>query len=271
MTAAAVRLTEAWLRRLRERLDRAPARPRVPLLLARVERDDPVAIGSIESSLALQLAGAGLALRDAGETWRIEVPTGAAPELAVAAIAQWLQANGHGSAWRGELLSVTDAAGATVASIERAAVRPLGIATFAVHLVASDANDRVWVQQRAFDKATDPGRWDTTMGGLVSADETIAQTLERETWEEAGLHIGDLRGVTPLGRFTVRRPLVQGYMVEHIEMFEAVVPQGRLPINQDGEVERFECLDRAALVARLHADAFTFEAANILATWLERH
>jgi hypothetical protein len=59
-------------------------------------------------------------------------------------------------------------------------------------------------------------------------------------------------------------------MVEHIDMFEAVVPRGQAPVNQDGEVARFECLDLATLAVRLHADMFALEAGLILATWLER-
>ena len=103
MTVADSLLNQAWLRGLREQLDRAPARPRVPLLLAHGDGSEPVAIGSIESASALQLAGAGLALRDDGGAWRIEVPAGATPKAALAAIAHWLHANGLGSAWRGEL------------------------------------------------------------------------------------------------------------------------------------------------------------------------
>ena len=98
----------------------------------------------------------------------------------------------------------------------------LGIATHAVHLIARAENGSVWVQQRAFDKDTDPLRWDTTTGGLVAAGESIAQTLARETWEEAGLRVAELQNVTAIGRFTVRRPVPGGYMVEHIDMFEAV-------------------------------------------------
>ena len=108
------------------------------------------------------------------------------------------------------------------------------------------------------------------MGGLVAAGESNAQALARETWEEAGLRVEALCELAAFGRFTVRRPVADGYMVEHIEMFEAVAPEGLAPLNQDGEVERFECVDRAALVERLHADGFTLEAAMILARWLER-
>ena len=260
----------AWLQRLHERLDEPPSQPRTPLALA-VGSALPVAvIGSIEATLALDLAGAGLPLRDAGDAWQIEVPDETAIASTLAAVAQWLLANGRAGAARDELLAVTDTAGRSVGAIERAVVRPLGIATHAVHLVVRDERGQAWVQQRAFDKATDPGRWDTTVGGLVAAGESIAQTLLRESWEEAGLRVETLEALAAFGRFTVRRPVADGYMVEHIEMFDALAPVGLAPANQDGEVERFECLDRAALVERLHADAFTPEAAMILARWLER-
>jgi 8-oxo-dGTP pyrophosphatase MutT (NUDIX family) len=267
-----MRLNEAWLARLRQRLDAPPLQPRAPLAIA-VGGAVPVAIiGSIEATLALELAGAGLPLRDAGDAWQIEVPASAnatqAIDAALAAIARWLHDNGRVGKWRDELLAVTDAAGTPIGSVERAVVRPLGIATLAVHLVVCDARGDVWVQQRALDKATDPGQWDTTVGGLIAAGETVAQTLVRETWEEAGLRIDALQRVAPFGRFTERRPLAEGYMVEHIEMFEALAPDGLTPVNQDGEVAQFERLDRATLVEWLHADAFTLEAAMILAEWL---
>ena len=147
-------------------------------------------------------------------------------------------------------------------------MRPLGIATRAVHLIGRTSDGSVWVQQRAFDKATDPGLWDTLMGGLRSADESWAQTLERETWEEAGLRIVDLLDLRTVGHIVIRRPVVDGYLIEHIRVSVATVPEGLTPTNLDGEVARFERLDRAAVIARLHADAFTLEAAMILARWL---
>ena len=258
-----------WSSALRRRIDLPPERPRLPLTL-QVGGAAARAIGSIEADLARELAAAGLALRDAGATWQIEAPTLAAVDPTLAALAAHLRAIGRASAWRDELLDVADADGTVVGAIERAAVRPLGIATVAVHLVVADPTGRVWVQQRAPDKAVDPGRWDTTMGGLMAAGETVAETLARETWEEAGLRLDQLTGTRPFGRCTVRRPLAEGYMVEHIEMVEAVALAGAVPVNQDGEVAGFEALARPELVARLHADAFTLEAATILVHWLGR-
>ncbi|MBC8058133.1 MAG: NUDIX domain-containing protein, partial [Rhizobiales bacterium] len=209
-----------WLQRLHDRLNAPPAQPRLPLALV-IGDGLPQVFGSIESTLALELAGAGLPLRDSGNAWQIEVPTAPAADATFAVIAERLRAVGRASAWRDELLDVRDDAARRLGAIERAAVRPLGIASHAVHLVVRDDRGGVWVQQRALDKAVDPGFWDTTMGGLVSADESIEQTLARETWEEAGLRLDQLRQVASFGRVTVRRPLAEGYMVEHIEMFEA--------------------------------------------------
>ncbi|MEO8835237.1 MAG: NUDIX hydrolase, partial [Caldimonas sp.] len=64
---------------------------------------------------------------------------------------------------------------------------------------------------------------------------------------------------------TLRRPVAEGYMVEHIDVYVARLPQGIEPHNRDGEVVRFECLDDAALQARLARGDFTLEAGLILA------
>jgi len=234
-----------------------PASPRDPLWLADAQ------IGSVEPALARRMVAAELPIAVTASGWRIVAEADA--DAALARIAQWLAREGLGSKWRDELLAVTDTAGTPQARIERAAVRPLGIATRAVHLVGLAPDGGVWVQQRALDKATDPGLWDTLMGGLQSAAESDAQTLERETWEEAGLRIADLRELRAAGRITVRRPVADGYMIEHIEIFTATVPDGMTPTNQDGEVARFECLDRPALFACIERGEFTLEAALILA------
>ncbi|HEY4065562.1 MAG TPA: NUDIX domain-containing protein [Burkholderiaceae bacterium] len=254
-----------WVQALRARADLPPSKPREPLF---IEAAAPAVgpIGSIEPPLARRMAEAGLPIAAGPLGWRI---TGASANDALAALAAWLRDQGLASVWRNELLRVADAAGSVGGAIERAAVRPLGIATHAVHLVGRAEQGGVWVQQRAFDKATDPGCWDTLMGGLISADESIPSALERETWEEAGLRVTELRELRERGTLTVRRPVERGYMIEHIRMFDALIPAPLVPLNQDGEVAAFERLDRTALRERLRAGAFTLEAALILIDVLE--
>ena len=253
----------AWFAQQQVRADAPPEAERDKLWLESV--DTP--IGSIEPALAQRFVAAGLPLRQSPEGWCV---TGSA-DAALALIAHWMNANSLGGRWRNESLAVTDAGGHVVSQIERAAVRPLAITTFAVHLVAHAEEGGIWVQQRALDKATDPGLWDTAMGGLVAGGETIMQALERETWEEAGLRLAALHGVATLGRITIRRPVdAHGSMVEHIDVFEATVPAGVVPENQDGEVERFERVDHADLRERLLRGEFTLEASLILAQCLQR-
>jgi len=250
----------AWIERLEAAGDALPAVRREPLLVAGRE------CGSIESALAERLGAAGLPVARVPEGWSLVADA----DTALAMLARWLHDNGLAGRWRDEALAVVDAQGERVGAIERAAVRPLGIATQAVHLVGTTPSGAVWIQQRAFDKAVDPGRWDTLMGGLVSADEAIADTLRRETWEESGLRFEQLRGVAHFGRRTVRRPVPDGYMIEHIEMAEAVVPDGLEPANQDGEVARFDLVRTPTLVERLAEGVFTIEASLVLLDWLRR-
>ncbi|MEQ1683616.1 MAG: NUDIX domain-containing protein [Burkholderiaceae bacterium] len=251
-----------WLARQQARADAAPEAPRERLWLEAAEAH----VGSIEAALGQRLVAAGLPVQRSSEGWRV---TGAA-DAALAQIARWMNANDVGGRWRDELLAVTDANGHGVSHIERAAIRPLGITSFAVHLVAHAEEGGTWVQQRALDKATDPSLWDTAMGGLVAGGETVTQALERETWEEAGLRLAQLRELNPLGRITIRRPVdAHGYMVEHIDVFEATVRRGVVPENQDGEVQRFERVERVPLRERLMQGMFTLEASLILGRWLQ--
>lgn len=255
-----------WLAALRARSDAPPELPRMPLGWLQ----SATLIGSIEPAWAESLIKAGVPLRKTGHGWAVDAARGAPLDAALATAAATLRRLGPAAAWRDELVTVTDNAGKAVARIERAATRALGIATHSVHLVGTAPEGSVWVQQRAFEKATDPGQWDTMVGGLVSAGEGVRDTLRRETAEEAGLRITALARVAPMGFLSVRRPVAHGYMVERIDMFEAVVPASQVPVNRDGEVATFECLAPEALWRRLRDGLFTLEASLILLHWLQR-
>ena len=190
---------------------------------------------------------------------------------ALNALAAALRATGRCGPWRGEQIAVHGTQGQRVGTVERGAVRVLGVATQAVHLVGCAEDGRMWVQQRSLAKPSHPGRWDTLMGGMVSAADTLATALARETWEEAGLRIGALRAAVHGGHVDFDRPCDEGegagHMVERIDWFHATVPAGLVPENQDGEVERFELLPHAEVQARLAQGVFTPEAALVLAAF----
>lgn len=259
-----------WVAPARALAQRPPAVPRLPFAVAG-QAVGSVAPGVLEG-IVLETAIAGTTLlkeSHAGSArWHLACAPADATQ-ALAALADALRRAGRCGAWRDEQLTVCNAAGERIGTVERGAVRALGIATRAVHLVACAPDGRQWVQQRAFDKPSHPGRWDTLMGGMVSAQDTLESALARETWEEAGLRIEALQAVEHGGHVDFSRPSDEGegagYMVERIDWFRATVPEGTVPANQDGEVERFELLEAAEVQARLAQGAFTPEAALVLA------
>ena len=257
-------LPSDWLERLRSHADRPPARSRLPLVWGH-ER-----IGSVEQELVAQLYAAVPATRallsiDGAAQAQLSGQD-LSSTLGVLAFALRDAALAH--AWRDEQLAVRGPQGQVLGTVERGVVRPLGIATHAVHLAGRSPDGRHWVQQRALTKATDPGLWDTLMGGMVPACDTLEQALERETWEEAGLRISQLEALAHGGQVTTRGPSEQhrsGYVVETVDWYRCVVPAGVEPRNQDGEVSQFQLMDPAQLRAALLAGEFTTEAALVLA------
>ena len=264
----------AQLRALRAAAFQPPLRPRVPLWAG------ASVIGSVEPDFLHQIDLQPLfdgrvqlqkEERSEGPGWHLlgDVTTGL--NLLAAALHQ----AGLAGVWRDEQLAVSDHHGLRLGTVERAAVRPLGIRTRAVHLVGQAPDGRIWVQQRALDKPNDPGLWDTLMGGMISGADTLDSALARETWEETGLHLGGLQGLRHGGRIHTCRPALDGggagYLDEHLDWFHCTVPHGVVPVNQDGEVETFALMDGHELLQKMQQSQFTLEAMLIHAALLDLH
>lgn len=182
----------------------------------------------------------------------------------LAHIAERLNEVGLVKAWRNELLDLV-AEGQKVAAIERGAVRPLGLLTQAVHLNAWSPEGKIWVAKRADNKTTDPGMWDTLVGGLAAADESLETSLFRETEEEAGLLPAHLTRLEPM-RMLLRmyRRLPEGYQVENVLVNDCVLDASVIPQNQDGEVSEVSLLSIAEWWEMAQSGAFTLEAELVL-------
>jgi ADP-ribose pyrophosphatase YjhB (NUDIX family) len=251
----------SWQQHHARRAVRPPLHPRVPLWWG------AGCIGSVEIELVERSGLAGWALlphqRGGEQGWRLR---GDDLSATLATIAAALRERDLCHVWRDELLAVRDEAGHVVGAVERAATRVLGIATDAVHLAAVDGEGRHWVQHRALDKPTDPGLWDTLVGGAIPVRDTLHEALARETWEEAGLRLAQLRDLRHGGRVRTQRPaeVRHGYTVEWLDWFTCTLPAGTEPRNQDGEVSEFRRMDAAEVAGRLEHDEFTIDAAQVL-------
>lgn len=56
-----------------------------------------------------------------------------------------------------------------------------------VHMHIIHRNKSILLQKRPFSKSIQPGKWDTAVGGHITAGETLSQALRKETAEETGL------------------------------------------------------------------------------------
>lgn len=186
-------------------------------------------------------------------------------DAAVARIATSLDRAGYVPRWRNELLDLWRDDDLSVAGVERGVVRPLGILTKAVHLNAWSRSGHLWVARRSLTKPTDPGMWDTLVGGLVGQGEDPGLALERESFEEAGLRPEDIAQKTPVRAIAImRRRLPEGLQREMVLTSECVLPADVKPENQDGESMTIDCLAPLAVLEMIERGQFTVEASLVI-------
>ena len=175
--------------------------------------------------------------------------------------AQRLQQEGMVQSWRNEQLEVrAQPDQPALATIDRCAVRVLGITTYSVHLNGFLPDGQLLVALRSARKRVDPGLWDNLAGGMISAGESLEAALAREAHEEAGIELAHLP-ITAGSRFPVRRPIGEGILAEVVHVFDVELPAGIRVQNLDGEVERFEARRVADVLAGIELGEFTVEAA----------
>ena len=195
----------------------------------------------------------------------------------MAHINQRLREQGLIVAWRDEQFALPDAQGeATLARIERAASRFWGTLTFGAHATGwvpgvDGKPAALWIAQRALDKATDPGLFDSLIGGGVPADQTPRQTVLREGWEEAGLQAGQMTALQFAGVLWLCRDIPEGLQHEALHSFDLALPASFKPHNQDGEVAGFELLPTGEALRLAAGDAMTVDAALVTLDFALRH
>lgn len=174
-------------------------------------------------------------------------------------VARTLAAEGALSAWRDERYEVRASASAPAAFLlERAAARYFGVRTRAVHvngLADQGTHTAMWIARRSHVKAIDPGKLDNLVGGGLAAGSTVAATLVKEAWEEAGIDAPLASRATAEGIVQVRRLHADGLQHETIHVHDLWLPRQFVPENQDGEAVEHRLVALADLPALLAQDS----------------
>ena len=82
--------------------------------------------------------------------------------------------------------------------------------------------DGLWLQKRPMNKLVQPGKWDTAVGGHLSANEPIEVALQRETWEEIGVQLAQMK-VEMLGRYQWKSKLEHEMVFAFVLIHEGTI------------------------------------------------
>ena len=198
-------------------------------------------------------------------------------DTALATINAQLREQGLVRGWRDEpfaIFSLDD--GSRLARTERAAARFWGTLTLAAHangyVPGPDGRPtHLWIARRAFDKATDPGLFDSLVGGGVPDGQTPHEALLREGWEEAGQREDVMRSAMPGRVLRLQRDIPEGLQLEDLHVWDLALPEGVAPHNQDGEVQAFSRLPLDEALALAAGDTMTVDAALVTLDFALRH
>ena len=178
----------------------------------------------------------------------------------LAAVVEELAKEGFIPGWRNERYRIAD-----LFDIERAAARPFGLTTQAVH-VNGIVGQRMWLARRSATKPIDPGMLDNLVGGGVTAGLTQLQVLVKEAWEEAGIPAQLAQKATPTGTMSVLREVPEGVQSEIVSIYDLELPQDFQPQNQDGEVSEFQLL----AFESVKRETLTYEAGLVARDYFNR-
>jgi thiamine pyrophosphokinase len=144
--------------------------------------------------------------------------------------------------------------GPVLATLDRGALPAFGVASQGVHLnglVRRADGLHVWVGWRAKHKAVAPGQLDNLVAGGIPAGLTPVETLVKEAGEEASLPAALALAARPAGRIGYVMRTEEGLRRDLLHVFDLEMPEGVVPRPNDDEVERFELMPAAELLARM--------------------
>ncbi len=157
--------------------------------------------------------------------------------------------------------------------LERAASRHFGTMSYGAHLNAFTrvgGMTHVWIARRSANKSIDPGRLDNLVGGRISGDATVDETLRKEAWEEAGIPPALLNGLACVGAVRVEYSVPEGLHREVLFVHDLWLPEDFKPVNQDGEVAEIRRVPLEEVLQHILAGEFTMDVGTVMIDGLLR-
>ena len=200
------------------------------------------------------------------------------PDLLTGSMAEvgvTLTAAGLTNPWRNEPYAVGTRFGECLFELERAVIPAFGVRGYGLHLtgfVRKGGQISIWVPRRTADRPTYPGQLDNTVAGGQPAGLSLAENLEKECAEEAGLPADIVQQARPTGTIQYRQEIEHGLKDDLIFSYDLELPAGFEPCNSDGEVESFELwpVDEVMDVVE-SSDSFKFNCNLVLIQFFVRH
>ncbi|BAI71074.1 thiamine pyrophosphokinase [Azospirillum sp. B510] len=191
--------------------------------------------------------------------------------------AAFLVEQGTVKALRGEYYPVLPRWGAEpLARLDRAAVGAFGIEAYGLHINGfvrtGSGGLSLWVGRRARDREIAPGQLDNLIAGGQPIGLSLAENLEKEAAEEAGLDAATARLAVPVGAISYMMETPAGLKRDRLFVYDLELPPDLIPVNTDGEVESFELwpLDKVAESVR-GGDDWKFNVNLVVTDFLIRH
>ena len=200
------------------------------------------------------------------------------PDLLTGSMAEvgvTLTAAGLTNPWRNEPYAVGTRFGECLFELERTVIPAFGVRGYGLHLtgfVRKGGQISIWVPRRTADRPTYPGQLDNTVAGGHPAGLSLAENLEKECAEEAGLPADIVQQARPTGTIRYRQEIEHGLKDDLIFSYDLELPAGFEPCNSDGEVESFELwpVDEVMDVVE-SSDSFKFNCNLVLIQFFVRH
>lgn len=135
----------------------------------------------------------------------------------------------------------------------------------------SDKSMSVWLQRRAYNKQTWPGKLDNMVSGGIAVGYNIMDTVHKEAEEEASIPPHLFERLKPAGAVTFYFENEGGLFLETEFVFDLELPHDFVPTNADGEVEDFQLVSIEELKEKVISSEFKTTSSPVTLDFLIRH